>query len=159
MKTDFPDASELGSRLSVHDVNPVKGMGAQLIPGAIGALFFGVPGLIFVASARSAAEVGASLASSAIGVGLIALSVWLVKRKVRSLPSCAVYERGVAVRDPQGIHWLPYGSFRVTQCDVVLLGSSVAWIEIAGAGVRARLVGLHHRKLEELARRLERALA
>ena len=158
MASPFPDHGELGARTFILEVHPFKGMGAQLAPAAIGVVFFILPALAWLPSIDSAFKGAVVAGSVAAGVALILLSRWLVQRKQGALPSCAVYQRGVALRDPSGLHWLPVGSFQVLQRDVVMLGRSVNSIRITGGGKQHEFTGLHHSGLEELARRLQAML-
>lgn len=158
MASPFPEHGELGARAFVLEVHPFKGMGAQLAPAVIGVVFFILPGLAFLPSIDSAGRAAVVVGSVVAGVALIMLSRWLVRRKQETLPTCAVYQQGVALRDPSGLHWLPVGSFHVLQRDLILLGRSVNSIRITGGGKQLEFSGLHHSGLEELARRLQAML-
>ena len=158
MSTRFPAQGELGALVSVHEVHPLKGMGAQLTPGVIGVVFFILPALALLPQAGSPLK-GAAIGGSLVaGVALCLLSRFLVRRKLASMPTVAVYQRGVAIQTAAKLHWLPVGSFHVLQRDLIMLGRSVNSIRITGAELQVELPTLHYIDMETLARHLRAML-
>jgi hypothetical protein len=121
MPAKFPRESEMGPVESVHEV-PVYASAGRLVPGVFGLLALGA-GIVSLTMPKRGTL--GSLVMVAVGVALIAITVWLVRRLRAAGPACAVYRDGIAVRRGEQIDFARWGAINVLRQMVRGYGTSL----------------------------------
>lgn len=153
MAVRFPPASELGGRRSVHEVRLFSSNAASMLPAVLGLLSAIVGGVAVIEGSPFA-----GLRFLILGGLLVLLTVWLMRRRLRRGPACAVYEGGLAIREGGEIRWLPFGSFSVQRVNLRGITTGLMQLTVASAG---RVTSFHVdqvRAVKDLAEVLEAAL-
>src|SRR5688572_11081550 len=111
MEKQFPDDGPLGRRTSIHGVRWPHAAAAHLLPAVFGVLGL-VTGLLTVAGviglSSKDGKGGSSVGFFVLGALLVALSVWLVRRRIRRGPAAALYAQGLAIREGGEVRFLPW---------------------------------------------------
>jgi hypothetical protein len=160
----FPDDGPLGRVRSRHGVAWWSAAAAHLLPAVFGVLsvvvgVLGMAGVIFSATpdepgAKEVNPIAAGLRFLAIGAGLIALSVWLVRRRMRAEVTVAVYEAGLAICEGGEVRHLRFDQITTTRHYLRGIGTHFLGLEVTAGGVKTFLHADHVRNI----RAIERAL-